>query len=365
MSKWDEIVTEPQEHNDKSYVYIVHAIQTGIGHIFRNLIAVRENGGKTRKSIDLTKEPNRISEMQTISCSIIGKRDKNEEGLTFESLHTWANVGVILKVPSQNILRVGNSDLGSNFVNPEEEIKKYKGSDIGNPEDILISSERQYNEVVVMGETEFGKVEVAGVFLNEYDDKPSAEEIKLANELARKTGTTLITIPKKERKLEDKPIHIETLEGKLSKISFTRGNREYYCNLSRNPWDLTWGLYATGDYGAPFMKNPEDVEMFIKELDNLPEEDKIKYAEILKIIPQQYELCKKYFNKEVSEEEINKFNYILESFDDTKGKTDFEESIINYETYSKIRSSQLNEVLSKFKPIGLKHMKEGNNGEQK
>ena len=49
MSKWDEIVTDPQNHNDESYVYIVHGIQTGFGHLMRDYVAFKENGGKKGK----------------------------------------------------------------------------------------------------------------------------------------------------------------------------------------------------------------------------------------------------------------------------------------------------------------------------
>lgn len=56
--------------------------------------------------------------------------------------------------------------------------------------------------------------------------------------------------------------------------------------------------------------------MFLDELKNLPKDDKEKYSEIIELIPSQYELCKKYLKKEVTKEEVNSANHLLEKFDE-------------------------------------------------
>ena len=212
--------------------------------------------------------------------------------------------GLIVKVPLENILRSGTSDLGSNFANPDEEIKKYHGTDNGNPA-VLLTNSISYNEVVFLGETEYGKVEIAGVFLSDYSKKHTDEEEKLAYKLKYITKTPLIEIPKKEIKLEDKPIHFEFYEGRLDKLTFTKNNREYYCNLNEHFGGLLGGLYATKDYGAPFMRDENDVQTFFKEIENLPEEEKVKYSKLLEMLPKHYELCKQYFDRKIDENKLN------------------------------------------------------------
>ena len=302
--------SDPNSHDPKQYIYLVHAIKER--DIIRDLIK-KEKGCK-EEQYDLIENPRDISKMGIISCSLIG-RGKDREGREYEQLETWADIGLILKVPIENILRSGNSDLGANFVDSNAEINRYKNDYKGDPYALLYHSVG-YNEVVVQGKTEFGEVEVVGAFINEYT-KPCTEARKeAARKIAQKVGGKLIEIPKKEIKLSDEPIHIEKKDGKLSKISFTRNNRNFYCNLARRPWDLTWGIYATGDYGAPFIENEEDLNMFLDELKNLPKDDKEKYSEIIELIPSQYELCKKYLKKEVTKEEVNSANHLLEKFDE-------------------------------------------------
>lgn len=311
FKEWRNIeFSDPNSHNPEQYIYLVHAIKERDG--LRDMIKLKE--GCKEEQYDLIENPRDISKMGTISCSLIGK-GKNREGREYEQLETWADIGLILKVPIENILRSGNSDLGANFVDSNAEINRYKNDYKGDPYALLDKSVG-YNEVVVQGETEFGKVEVIGAFINEYNKPCTEKRKKDARKIAQKVGGKLIEIPKKEIKLSDKPIHIEKTNGKLSKISFTKNNREFYCNLARNPWNLTWGIYATGDYGAPFVESEEDLNMFLDELKNLPKDDKEKYSEIIELIPSQYELCKKYFKKEVTKEEIDLANHVLEKFDE-------------------------------------------------
>ena len=311
FKEWRNIeFSDPNSHNPEQYIYLVHAIKERDG--FRDMIKLKE--GCKEKQYDLIKNPRDISKMGTISCSLIGK-GKNREGREYEQLETWADIGLILKVPIENILRSGNSDLGANFVDSNAEINRYKNDYKGDPYALLYYSVG-YNEVVVQGKTEFGEVEVVGAFINEYTKQCTEARKEAARKIAQKVGGKLIEIPKKEIKLSDEPIHIEKKDGKLSKISFTRNNRNFYCNLARSPWDLTWGIYATGDYGAPFIENEEDLNMFLDELKNLPKDDKEKYSEIIELIPSQYELCKKYFKKEVTKEEVNSANHLLEKFDE-------------------------------------------------
>lgn len=304
-NKWTNFrTTNPEKHDENEFIYLVHMIQNpAMGGFLRDIIRINE-GGSLSDKINLCKNPNKINEMETISCSLIGK-GSTPNGIPFEQLDTWANVGLILKVPYENILRCGTSDLGANFVDPKSEIEKHKNDDKGDPYNLLLKS-LGYNEVVVMG----GNIEIQGVLLNEFNSKPTEWDKNIANALSHKTGKDIITIKRKEIKLEDKPIEIiRDKEGKLDRIEFTKNDREFYCNLGINNFNgLTWGIYATGDYGEPFIKTEEDLEIFIDELKKLPQDQKEEYADVLELIEPQFRLCQEYFNSkdEKSKDEVLK-----------------------------------------------------------
>lgn len=309
-SKWRSLeFSDPNNHNPNDYIYIVHAIQNG--NNIRNLIKLRE--GSVEKQYDLIRHPRDVSKMGTISCSLIGKGRHN--GIRFEQLETWAQIGLILKVPVENIVRCGKSDLEANFVDSNAEIKKHINDDKGDPWDLLLHG-YGYNEVVVQGETEYGKVDVIGVFASDYSSK--CYDADIANNMARRIGVPLVPIPRKQISLDDKPIEIVKRNGKLDRIEFVKNGRKFYCNLNRDVGGLTWGIYATGDYGAPFIRSKEDIEMFFRELENLDQKTKEEYADVLAVLPEQYDKCVKYFNREIDEDTIYDKNYILERHDDNK-----------------------------------------------
>lgn len=305
---WDNITTDPNMHDEENYIYLVHAINLETKYI-RDKIRFSEGNFDESQNINLSVRPLDINKLKIICCSLIGKGIIN--GKKFEQLHTWAQVGLILKVPKQNILRSGTSDLGSNFVDSEQEINKYNGADKGDPVDLLFNS-HGYNEVVVQGSTSFGNVEVVGVFCSEYDNYLKEEDIVLAHSLRAKTKTPLIRIERKKEKLTDSNIHFEfDGKGDLFKLTFVKNGRKFYCNFN-SVCGLLWGIYASGDYGTPFVRSEEDFNIFIRELKNLSDEEKEEYKDILELIPYQYEMCKKYFQNEVTEEALHQFDYVIQ-----------------------------------------------------
>ena len=98
MSKkdWESIeFTNPEEHNPNKYVYLVHAIQTDpMCRTIQNIVAIK-NGGHTYKIIDLSLHPKDIFKKPIISCSLIGKGEK--QGKSYEKLCTFANVRINFK----------------------------------------------------------------------------------------------------------------------------------------------------------------------------------------------------------------------------------------------------------------------------
>ena len=156
----------------------------------------------------------------------------------------------------------------------------------------------------------------------------------------------IIYIPRKEIKLEDKPIQVELFKGKLWRIEFVKDNKKYYCNLKLGGGGLTWGIYATGDYGAPFIEDPKDAEVFFSELENLPEEDKEKYKELIALIPKQYELCRKYLKREIGEEEIDRANGIIEKYN--KELSNDSEKLMKLYEKSGVRPKDLEGIMNDF-----------------
>lgn len=343
-NNWDSITTDPKEFDDENFVYLVHGIQFGI--TFREELKKEE--GSKEEYVDLLKNPNDIHKLKLISCSIIGKGV--HDGETFNCLGTFATVGLILKVPSKNILRTGTTDIGSDFINPSEYIKQHEEEEIDDPLTLLMNTQG-YNEVVVQGTTKYGAVEVVGVFMNDYGRKPDELDISYANFLHFKTGTPIVKIrssevtlqddsiktgnsvilqkfplPKQkssEVNLQDEPIHIEKNDdGTLRRISYTKNNQRVYCNLEVGfPYKQTWCIYATSKTEAnssPYVRDPSIIASFVKELENLPDEDKEEYQDIIDNIYSQHIMCLKYFSKEVSKDDVYAKNYIIENHNHQK-----------------------------------------------
>ena len=92
---WRDInFTDPQNHDSRQFIYLIHAIQTNdMVRTMQNL--TRINLGSSEKTIDLSKKPEDISKKKIISCSLIGKG--KIEGKDFEQLETWSNVRINFK----------------------------------------------------------------------------------------------------------------------------------------------------------------------------------------------------------------------------------------------------------------------------
>ena len=292
-----------------NYIILVNAISINTDVRGLQRMITKENRTEQVEEINLVYNPERIADKLISSCSLLVKTDE------YDNQHTWSRVGLIIKAPYQNILRSSPKDLGADFVNPSQEIEKYTGGNKGNPKELAESD--CMNEVVVQGTTKHGKIEIIGVFINEHDDETKPEEERFAKRLSRKLNLPLKRIEREKHKIEDKPIEVKKIDGKLYRIEFSKNNKRYFCEL--NSSICKWGIYATGDYGSPFVKDKEEAQMFFDELNKLPEEDKVKYKDIIEAIPSQYELWAKYLDKhtkesekEIIEKEIAKKNYLID-----------------------------------------------------
>lgn len=185
LSGWETSLTEPDKHNDQKFCYLVHAVKdknSGANaiqqrHILEDMI--RDPSIKFN-SIDLLKEPHRISEKSVISSSLI---DENH-------CETWTAGGYILRAPLDNILKTASEDIGTNFVKGEEtahalyQERNTKG--IASPERVLgYTSANDYNKIVLAGTGRTGKkVEISGVFVKVFPDGSLVDD-ELTYELRR------------------------------------------------------------------------------------------------------------------------------------------------------------------------------------
>jgi hypothetical protein len=171
-SSWKTGFTDPSAH-DINYTYLVHGLaspmQRGI-----QAIALHQLGADITKmhDIDLEREPLRIAEKSIISSSVIDRRHRS----------TWGDAGLILQVPPENIIGIYPQDAGTPFHDVTRVVEPSDPELACTVEELLEqTSPTMYNEVVLKGTTETGKVDVAGFFIKKFYDNSLVEE-----DLARK-----------------------------------------------------------------------------------------------------------------------------------------------------------------------------------
>jgi len=152
--EWETTMTNPLFHDAKEFRYLVHAV------LERPAQTHKLDDGRIWNSMGVMREPEKISEQFVISTSLI------------DSTHTqtfgWA--GFILKVPAENILKAGSTDVGSDITGGKEYVEKlYSERSVYSPDEILSGtgmSFGKYNEVVITGTGRTGKrVEISAVFI--------------------------------------------------------------------------------------------------------------------------------------------------------------------------------------------------------
>ena len=160
---WDpSLFTNPLEHNDDNYMYIVYAVtdpndsSLAAATTRQMATSIITNGQGTSVNVDIISNPTDIYKKPIICGSVV---DSKKHG-------TWKGVGLILRVPKQNILYASSSDAGTNMTDREGTIKRFAHTILKSPQQTLDgASEFGYTEVVMLGETEFGRVESIRSFL--------------------------------------------------------------------------------------------------------------------------------------------------------------------------------------------------------
>jgi len=182
LSSWETSMTEPGQHRDDSFRYVVHGVHNtnSLPRLDQKIFLIQYCRDCINKDndIDLLEEPQRISEKPIISASLIDQAHRA----------TWGNAGYILKVPFDNILKTAREDIGTFYAQGkilvEQLYLEKEKLGIARPETILNStSKTNYNEIVTTGTGKGGKkVSIEGVFVKvlpdgEYVDQDLATRI--------------------------------------------------------------------------------------------------------------------------------------------------------------------------------------------
>ncbi len=159
---WETAFSNPKKHNHRRFCYLVHGLAGQHGRAIMLAATLEhhiEQGTNPPPMIDLLEKPLRIDEKKVISASVMNQDHRK----------TFADVGLIIKAPFENILRVAKTDLGTDFIeDPEKVLAELKTKRKLATVDELLQQSIMHNEVVLTGTTDAGKVEVIG-FWNKID----------------------------------------------------------------------------------------------------------------------------------------------------------------------------------------------------
>jgi hypothetical protein len=283
FDRWKNInFTDPHSYNADNFIFLVHTIDLPDNilsqiHVLNIGKIVGFKNFSKSQNINLNIEPWKISEKRLISCSLISSSNECQ---------TYTPYGFILKCPIENILCISTSDMGIPYLLPDEVINKYKNIPLFEPSVLISSKSWNYNEVVVQGTTEFGKVEIAGIFVNNNNFSMESESfsqkvIQQAEKLSNLLNVPLIKLQKKKRVIEDKSIEVfeEDLIGVVI-ISFAKNGKKYSLFCGKDEIELQ----SSSDQIMHLM-NKEDFIIFMNEISKLKAEDLIKYKNIIEELP--------------------------------------------------------------------------------
>lgn len=185
------------QHDSTQFQYIIHmpVPKHKFSHLMEILTQIYGDTIDPNQSISLMDEPDRISELVKVSTSLIS----NNHGKTFFG----RKIGLILKVPPENIVAARAGDMGSGGWIKKSELPEFLNrlrSEFGLPAPKVLDEESRGNEIVIQGTSQNGlKVSVAGILVR-IDEKnicqlTSFEKEDLAS-LRRKLNVPIIFIPK-------------------------------------------------------------------------------------------------------------------------------------------------------------------------
>ena len=144
---WANFGDDPKTADPNNFAFIVHAMSSYLS----NEQSIKEFQA-------------RINKGEIISCSVIGKNEEHDINV----LRSYCPVGVILKVPTQNIIHTASRDVGwgENAWIQKDYIENNIRQITHTPDDLLRATSKGINELIVQSKSQHGEVEIVGVFLN-------------------------------------------------------------------------------------------------------------------------------------------------------------------------------------------------------
>ncbi len=160
-------VTDPSQHNEKDFRYLVHAFNplARATISLTNAIAATPNTKRAEnpeidrthgdQSINLYEQPERLAERVSLSMSLI---DQDHRA-------TWGDSGIIVEAPTENVLITKTQDAGSMNSDPSA-LRQQAHKHFRFDGDALLksSSPSCYNEVVAFSSIDDSRLAIKGVF---------------------------------------------------------------------------------------------------------------------------------------------------------------------------------------------------------
>ncbi len=238
---WENGFSNPNEPSIDGFRYLVHAVAGKASKISQMIYALSKDNAKIDNSqhIDLLINPEKISDKKIISASVI----ENDKSATF------AEVGFILRCPHKNVLKMSCQDNGTNFTNIDMALSKLSQEKvIMNLDSLMEGTNGQsgisYNEVVLAGETDAGKVEIVGIFI---------KNNKKGFPVDKETAGAIRSL---SYRLNVPVVEMETSAPQVSYDEKT--DVEYYESHITD-----YGMYAYNDSGNRFIMSVGEMELFV------------------------------------------------------------------------------------------------------
>jgi hypothetical protein len=167
---WTNGFSDPRTHTDSSFRYLVHGFQGRGGDIIQTMHMLQAlKTGEAEdlgEKIDLLTHPHKVGEKKLISSSVIDQDHRT----------TFGDAGLILRALAENVLDAFPTDAGTDFANPTKEINTSTKNKCSVNELMYASNDDSWNEVRLVGTTEAGKVEAAGVWIKVTEEGKAIDE---------------------------------------------------------------------------------------------------------------------------------------------------------------------------------------------
>lgn len=204
---WKQDFSMPERHDPSRFCYLVH----GLGGSARRALQMSFIFERTAEidhsqDFDLLESPLQISRKKLVSCSVIDQ----------DHVATFGGVGLILRASVKNIIKAHHEDLGTYFPNPSKVVTSSFRVLETVPSLLNRSPENSWNEVVLTGTTDEGKLSVVGFWIKLDDDGNLEDPTNTPRiiQLANRYKLPLIRIQRKPTIFLDK-VKYNSLPGNL------------------------------------------------------------------------------------------------------------------------------------------------------